>query len=77
MTIFAASNFTRMEAENLRTELLQGNIDCFQAKEIVKAFFIGRGYGISTDAATTIYDTMLYPDSFKATLEIFAAAYEN
>ncbi len=46
-----AEKFSLPELTALRNELLQGGLDCRQSAELVQVFLIGRGYGISPQAA--------------------------
>jgi len=43
--------FSIPEMAALRTELLQGSLDSRQAGELFQMFLIGRGYGVSPQAA--------------------------
>jgi len=43
--------FSATELGALRNDLLQGGIDCRDAAELLQVFLIGRGYGVSADAA--------------------------
>lgn len=46
-----AEKFSLPELTALRNELLQGGLDCLQSAELVQVFLIGRGYGVSPQAA--------------------------
>ena len=50
--------FTSPEIVALRSELLQGGLDARQTAELFQLFLMGRGYGVSPqaawDAATTV-----------------------
>lgn len=46
-----AEKFTPSDLQGLRSELLQSQLDSFQAAEIVTNFLSGRGYGISSQEA--------------------------
>ena len=46
--------FPEDELNDLRDELRDSGLDCFQAAELVYAFLIGRGYGVSTADARTV-----------------------
>jgi len=46
-----AEKFTVPEITALRNELLQGTLDSRQAAELFQIFLIGRGYGVSPQAA--------------------------
>jgi hypothetical protein len=43
--------FSVSELAVLRTELLQGGFDSWQAAELFQVFLAGRGYGVSPTAA--------------------------
>ena len=43
--------FTVTELSALRSELLQGALDSWQAAELFQVFLAGRGYGVAPDAA--------------------------
>ena len=43
--------FSSPELATLRGELMQGGLDARQAAEIFQMFLIGRGYGVSPQAA--------------------------
>jgi hypothetical protein len=45
--------FADTELALLREELLRSGLDSWQAGELVTAFLIGRGYGVSSDDART------------------------
>lgn len=46
-----AEKFSMPEMAALRSELLQGGLDALQAAEVLQVFLIGRGYGVSPEAA--------------------------
>lgn len=46
-----AEKFSVPEVAALRTELLQGSLDSRQAAELFQLFLVGRGYGVSPQAA--------------------------
>ncbi len=46
-----AEKFTIPEMVALRNELLQGGLDSRQAAELFQLFLMGRGYGVSPQAA--------------------------
>ena len=46
-----AEKFPSPELAALRSELLQGGLDSRQAAELFQMFLIGRGYGVSPQAA--------------------------
>jgi hypothetical protein len=46
-----AEKFSVPELSQLRTELLQSGLDWKDAAELVQVFLIGRGYGVSPEAA--------------------------
>jgi len=48
--------FPTAELVGLRTELLQSNVDSWQAAELVTAFLAGRGYGVN---AATVREAVL------------------
>ena len=43
--------FSAPELSALRSELVHGGLDTRQAAELLQAFLIGRGYGVSPEAA--------------------------
>jgi hypothetical protein len=43
--------FSAPELSALRSEVLQGGLDARQAAELFQVFLIGRGYGVSPQAA--------------------------
>lgn len=43
--------FTAPELAALRSELLQGDLDSRDAAELMQLFLVGRGYGVSPEAA--------------------------
>ncbi len=46
-----AEKFSVPELDALRTELLQSGLDSRDAAELLQMFLIGRGYGVSPEAA--------------------------
>ncbi len=46
-----AEKFSAVELAALRNELLQGGIDSREAAELLQVFLMGRGYGVSQEAA--------------------------
>ncbi len=46
-----AERFSMPEMAALRNELLQGGLDCLQSAELLQVFLMGRGYGVSPQAA--------------------------
>ncbi len=46
-----AEKFSVPELTALRNELIHGGLDTRQAAELLQAFLIGRGYGVSREAA--------------------------
>lgn len=49
-----AKKFTLPEMAALRNELLQGGLDARQAAELFQMFLMGRGYGVSLEAARNV-----------------------
>ena len=47
----AGEKFSVPELTALRNELVQGGLDARQAAELLQVFLIGRGYGVSPEAA--------------------------
>ncbi len=47
----AVEKFSPPELAALRSELLQGGLDARQTAELFQVFLIGRGYGVSPQAA--------------------------
>ena len=45
--------FALTDLTSLREELLQSGLDSWQAAELIGAFLMGRGYGVSNHAART------------------------
>lgn len=45
------SKFTTTELTALRTDLVQGMVDSAEAAELLQVFLMGRGYGVSRQAA--------------------------
>ena len=43
--------FSSTELTALRNELLTGGLDSWDAAQLLQAFLIGRGYGVSREAA--------------------------
>ncbi len=46
-----AEKFSTMELAALRNELVEQGLDARQAGEMLVMFLMGRGYGVSTEAA--------------------------
>lgn len=46
-----ASKFTLPEMAALRNEVMRGGLDARQAAELFQVFLMGRGYGVSLEAA--------------------------
>jgi hypothetical protein len=46
-----AEKFSIPEISALRSELLAGGLDALQAGELLQVFLMGRGYGVSPQAA--------------------------
>ncbi len=46
-----AEKFSTMELAALRNELVEQGLDARQAGEVLVMFLMGRGYGVSTEAA--------------------------
>jgi hypothetical protein len=46
-----AEKFSTMELAALRNELVDQGLDARQAGEVLVMFLMGRGYGVSTEAA--------------------------
>jgi hypothetical protein len=46
-----AERFSVSEMTALRNELLESELDSWQAAELFQVFLIGRGYGVSPEAA--------------------------
>ncbi len=46
-----AEKFSVPEVSALRSELLTGSLDALQAGELLQVFLMGRGYGVSPQAA--------------------------
>lgn len=65
--------FTSSDLIMLRNELMQTDVDSFQAAQIVANFLSGRGYGISSQearmAVTKIESAGIRPDQIQAELE--------
>jgi hypothetical protein len=68
--------FSPPELAALRTELLQGGLDSRQAAELFQMFLIGRGYGVSPqaawDAATVVGGSGCSIESLQRELERIA-----
>jgi len=45
------SKFSTTELTALRTDLQQGMVDSVETAELLQVFLMGRGYGVSRDAA--------------------------
>jgi len=71
-----AEKFSSPEIAALRSELLQGALDARQAAELFQLFLIGRGYGVSPqaawDAATTVGGSGCSMESLHRELERIA-----
>jgi hypothetical protein len=65
--------FSANDLQGLRSDLLQTNVDSFQAAELVVSFLSGRGYGISSDEARGLASRMEAPgfsvESMQAEME--------
>jgi hypothetical protein len=48
---FSVEKFTVTELAALRNDLIQGGIDSREAAELLQVFLMGRGYGVSPEAA--------------------------
>ena len=46
-----AEKFSSVELTALRSELLQSGVDSWDAARVLQTFLIGRGYGVSPEAA--------------------------
>ena len=46
-----AEKFSSGELATLRSELLQGGLDSWEAAQLLQVFLSGRGYGVSPEAA--------------------------
>jgi hypothetical protein len=46
-----AKRFSTPELAALRSELLHGGLDALQSAEVLQVFLMGRGYGVSPQAA--------------------------
>jgi len=46
-----SDRFTATELAALRSDLLQGGIDSYEAAQLLQVFLMGRGYGVSPKAA--------------------------
>lgn len=51
--IMMVERFSTSEMSALRNELLEGGLDNWQAAELLQMFLVGRGYGVSPEAART------------------------
>lgn len=49
--VMTDEKFNVTELAALRSDLLQGGIDSREAAELLQVFLMGRGYGVSQDAA--------------------------
>jgi hypothetical protein len=49
--MLGGEKFSNAEVSALRNDLLQGGLDAFQTAELLQLFLMGRGYGVSSDAA--------------------------
>ena len=71
-----AEKFSSPEIAALRSELLQGALDARQAAELFQLFLIGRGYGVSPqaawDAATAVGGSGCSIESLQRELERIA-----
>jgi hypothetical protein len=71
-----ADKFSTPEMAALRTELLQGGLDYGQAAELFQLFLVGRGYGVSPqaarDAATVVGGAGCTIESLRQELERIA-----
>jgi hypothetical protein len=45
--------FAATDLSTLREELMQSGLDSWQAAELISAFLVGRGYGVSNHEART------------------------
>jgi len=65
--------FTPTDLLQLRSELLQSDVDTFQAAQIVTNFLSGRGYGVNADEARKVVANIdgfgCSPDCIQAQLE--------
>ena len=50
----AAEKFTPSDLMGLRSDLMECNLDSFQAAEVLTSFLSGRGYGISSQEARRV-----------------------
>lgn len=48
------TDFSQMDLESLRSELLQSGLDTWQAGELIRSFLAARGYGVSAGDARTV-----------------------
>ncbi len=53
-----AEKFSTTEVAALRNELLQSGIDSWDAAHLLQMFLMGRGYGVSPEAALTAASKM-------------------
>jgi hypothetical protein len=66
--------FTYSDLMTLRSELLHGSVDSFQAAEIVSNFLSGRGYGVCSQEARKIATSF---ELHRATAETMQAELER
>jgi len=70
--------FSPADLLQLRSDLLQTNVDSFQAAHIVSNFLSGRGYGIAPDEARSVAERIdgpgITPALMQAELERVARA---
>jgi len=66
--------FSMSELTNLRNELLEAQIDTWQAADVVSAFLVGRGYGANT---LTIRDAVTRLDAFSGSMDAMQEALES
>ena len=65
--------FSLSELTNLRNELLEAQIDTWQAANVVSAFLVGHGYGADT---VTIRDAVARLDAFTGSTDTMQEALE-
>ena len=66
----AVEKFACADLSTLREELMQSGLDSWQAAELISAFLIGRGYGVSShDARTAVSRIELIGSSLTAMQE--------
>jgi hypothetical protein len=51
MTMTGFEKFPQDQLQTLRNELMQSGLDSFQAAELLAAFLVQHGYGVSNDEA--------------------------